>query len=73
MPVQAPWWASFNDVKLNVILNEVLYNNFDVAQALARFEQASALTKEARAARFAAAYAQGLFGVEWRITKISIA
>ena len=54
-PVSTPssdsWWKSFSDPKLNYLIIEALDNNLNILRALARLEQAAALTRQARAVR----------------------
>ncbi len=49
--VDTVWWAQFDDSKLDDMINRALERNLDVMQALARLDQAAALTRQARAAR----------------------
>lgn len=46
------WWAAFDDPDLDSLIRTGLENNFDVMQAVARLDQASALSVQARADRF---------------------
>ncbi|BBO75531.1 transporter [Desulfosarcina widdelii] len=50
-PVDQNWWASFEDAKLDELIDEALNRNFDIMRGLARIDQADALTRQARAAR----------------------
>lgn len=50
-PVEVNWWASFEDAKLNALIDKALNSNFDIMRGLARLDQADALTSQARAAR----------------------
>jgi len=50
-PAEAPWWDSFSDPKLDSLIRAALENNLTVLQALARLDQAAALTRQARAVR----------------------
>lgn len=45
------WWRSFNDEKLNTLIQTGLENNYDVLQAVARLTQASALSRQSEADR----------------------
>jgi NodT family efflux transporter outer membrane factor (OMF) lipoprotein len=45
------WWAAFGDDKLDTLIRAALDNNFDLRQAAARFDQATALTRQAEALR----------------------
>ena len=40
--IRTEWWASFGDERLDAIVEEALENNYDLAAAAARLEQASA-------------------------------
>ncbi len=44
------WWAGFSDPGLEALVNQVLAQNLDLAQAVARVSQANALTLAARSA-----------------------
>jgi NodT family efflux transporter outer membrane factor (OMF) lipoprotein len=44
------WWAGFGDKELESLVNQVLAQNLDLAQAVARVNQASAMTLSARSA-----------------------
>ena len=46
------WWAAFEDPALNRIVDAVLESNFELAEAVARVEQARARARIAVAARF---------------------
>lgn len=46
----ATWWHSFNDPVLDSVIDRALAQNLDLAQAIARVEQARAATGAARAA-----------------------
>jgi multidrug efflux system outer membrane protein len=50
-PEDREWWRSFNDEKLDALIQEALEHNFNVLQGLARLDQADALTRQSRAAR----------------------
>ena len=50
-PANESWWKSFNDEKLNTLIQTGLENNYDVLQAVARLAQASALSRQSEAAR----------------------
>jgi len=45
------WWAAFNDADLDSLIRAGLADNFDVLQAIARLDQASALSLQAQAER----------------------
>ena len=45
------WWAAFDDPDLDSLIRKGLENNFDIMQAVARLDQASALAVQARADR----------------------
>lgn len=47
-----PWYATLGDSKLNGLIEEALANNLTVAQALARLDQAEALTKNTHSGLF---------------------
>jgi NodT family efflux transporter outer membrane factor (OMF) lipoprotein len=46
------WWKAFNDETLDAIMDTALKDNYQIAQFTARYKQAQALTKQARAIRF---------------------
>jgi NodT family efflux transporter outer membrane factor (OMF) lipoprotein len=52
LPVAAmsTWWAAFGDKELESLVNKALAQNLDLKQAVARVDQASALTLGARSA-----------------------
>lgn len=50
-PPDRVWWAAFGDSKLDALIRRALKNNFNVLQALARLDQAAALTRQAKAVR----------------------
>jgi NodT family efflux transporter outer membrane factor (OMF) lipoprotein len=50
--VRGNWWEVFNDAQLNALEEQVNISNQTLAQAEARFRQASALVRSARAAYF---------------------
>jgi NodT family efflux transporter outer membrane factor (OMF) lipoprotein len=50
-PEDREWWRSFDDEKLDALIQEALEHNFDILQGLARLDQADALTRQSRAAR----------------------
>jgi len=50
-PTNESWWLSFDDAKLNRLIQTGLENNYDVLQAVARLAQASSLSLQARADR----------------------
>jgi NodT family efflux transporter outer membrane factor (OMF) lipoprotein len=49
---RGPWWSVFNDEQLDALQAQVAQANQDLRAALARLDQARALTGEARAAYF---------------------
>ena len=50
-PLENKWWASFQDAKLDALIDKALNDSFDIMWGLARLDQADALTRQARAAR----------------------
>ncbi|CAN5354392.1 efflux transporter outer membrane subunit [soil metagenome] len=50
--IRGKWWEGFNDPLLNSLEDQVDISNQTLAQAEARYRQASAATREARAAYF---------------------
>jgi len=42
------WWEAFGDFKLDQLIREAVVNNYDVIQAIARLNQASSLTQQAK-------------------------
>lgn len=46
------WWERFNDQTLNTLMEEMLANNLDIAQAYARLAQLEATARKSNAARF---------------------
>jgi NodT family efflux transporter outer membrane factor (OMF) lipoprotein len=52
--LETNWWLAFGDDKLDALIRRALENNFEVMQALARLDQAEALTRQAKAARLPA-------------------
>jgi NodT family efflux transporter outer membrane factor (OMF) lipoprotein len=50
--LRGKWWEAFNDAQLNALEEQVNISNQTLAQAEARFRQASALVRSARAAYF---------------------
>ncbi len=50
-PLENNWWASFQDAKLDALIDKALNDSFDIMWGLARLDQADALTRQARAAR----------------------
>lgn len=57
--VSARWWASFGDAALTKLVDQSLAQNTDIRQAVARVEQAEALTQETRAAQLPSLNAGG--------------
>ena len=53
------WWNTFQDPVLNTVVDSVLATNFDLAEAVARVQQARAQARIARAALFPALQASG--------------
>ncbi len=53
------WWGAFRDPVLNTVVDSVLAANFDLAEAVARVQQARAQARIARAALFPALQASG--------------
>lgn len=51
-PPRGDWLAAFDDAALTGLVIEAIENNYDLAAAAARFEQAEALARTAGAARF---------------------
>ena len=49
---RGPWWELFQDADLNTLAAQVEVNNQNVAQAVARYDQARALVAEQRASLF---------------------
>jgi len=66
VPNQEVWWAPFNDPELDALIRTGLVNNFDVLQAVARLEQASALSLQADAARLPQVNVIADSGQSWR-------
>jgi NodT family efflux transporter outer membrane factor (OMF) lipoprotein len=50
-PSEEPWWDAFEDSTLDSLIRAALENNLDVLNALARLDQAAALSRQARALR----------------------
>jgi multidrug efflux system outer membrane protein len=50
--VSPQWWRLFNDSELSALVDEAQKHNTDIQQAVARVEQAEALTRQARAAQY---------------------
>ena len=48
---EEPWWDSLGDPALDPLIRKALKDNLDVLQAVARIDQAAALTRQARALR----------------------
>lgn len=57
--VRADWWTGFGDPQLNDLVRQVDAHNQTLAQALATFRQATAVTREARANLFPTVTANG--------------
>ncbi len=53
------WWTAFDDPVLNTVVDSVLVANFDLAEAVARVQQARAQAGIARAALFPTVQASG--------------
>ena len=53
------WWADFDDAVLNTVIDSVLTSNFDLAEAVARVQQARAQAGIAKAALFPVIQASG--------------
>jgi NodT family efflux transporter outer membrane factor (OMF) lipoprotein len=49
---RGPWWELFDDPLLDALAGQVVVTNQNVAQAVAAYEQALAITREQRAALF---------------------
>ncbi|MEJ6022848.1 efflux transporter outer membrane subunit [Ramlibacter sp. PS4R-6] len=49
---RGPWWELFQDADLNTLAAQVEVNNQNVAQAVARYDQARAIVAEQRASLF---------------------
>lgn len=58
-PAERPWWLAFADDTLNALLSEAFTANYDLAQAVARLQQAQAVQHAARAPRLPSLDAQG--------------
>lgn len=48
MAVHEPWWKSFGSSELNRIIDQALGSNFTIREALARLDQARAMSMETR-------------------------
>jgi NodT family efflux transporter outer membrane factor (OMF) lipoprotein len=59
------WWEVFNDETLNTIIDIALRDNYQIAQFTARYQQAQALTKQARAIRFPQLNAEASQAIEF--------
>ena len=59
------WWAPFDDAKLDGMILQALEGNLDVMQALARLNQAAALTRQARAVRLPQVSLEASWQEEW--------
>ena len=53
------WWQAFADPVLNAVVDSVLVSNFDLAEGIARVQQARARARIARAAFFPAVQVSG--------------
>lgn len=62
--VEREWWRDFGDQELDRLIEEALKQNQDLKVALARVEQARALTGEARASYLPAVGATGMISRE---------
>ncbi len=51
-PIDFPWWKQLGDPVLDELVDEVLRQNYDLAIAVERIQEARALRREARAALF---------------------
>ncbi len=60
------WWAAFNDPELDTLIRGGLANNFNVLEAAARLDQASALSLQARADRLPQVNVFADSGQGWR-------
>lgn len=60
------WWAAFNDPELDTFIRYGLANNLDVLQAVARLQQASALSLQASAERLPQINVFANIGQSWR-------
>ena len=60
------WWAAFNDPDLDTLIRTGLANNFNVLQAVARLDQASALSLQACADRLPQVNVFSDSGQGWR-------
>ena len=49
--VPAEWWKSFNDARLDALVDEALANNRDLARAMARIDESRAVLRSAKASR----------------------
>ena len=47
--VPADWWNSFNDARLDALVDEALANNRDLARAMARIDESRAALRSANA------------------------
>lgn len=66
MRAEEVWWAAFNDPELDSLIRTGLANNFDVLQAVARLDQAAALSLQASADRLPQINAIADSGQSWR-------
>ena len=53
------WWTVFHDPSLDAVIDTVLVSNYSLAAAVARFEQADAARRSARAGRLPSVNAEG--------------
>ena len=52
VPASAEWWTNFGDPELTLLIQLALADNLDIAQALARIDQARGAERSARASLF---------------------
>jgi len=67
----SPWWKAFNDDNLSSLIEDALRENYQVSEFVSRYEQAEALTAEARALRFPAVNAEAAETLELDDTDFS--
>lgn len=67
----SPWWKAFNDDNLSSLIEVALRENYQVSEFVSRYEQAEALTAEARALRFPAVNAEAAETLELDDTDFS--
>ncbi len=56
------WWARFEDLQLNRVMDEMFEQNLEIEQAYARLQQARSTFRTVRAARFPSLSAEGQAG-----------